>query len=276
MGSQEKKVVQEALRQVEERRQRRQGWEALRWVVGWWVLVLVVFFLAPWPLQEKIWAAAHGVCAQVPGHMLRFGDRLLPLCARDSGIYLGTLLGVAYLLARGRWMAAGRPPRWFWRVFTPVAVFFAADVANSVAEDWFAGGIYPPHNLLRLASGLLLGVMVAVLLLWAFNLSFAQRRPDRPILSHWGDVAGLLVVAAAAGLALGGGWAPLFVPLTVLTMLGMVGMLLAGCFLWFLMLLEGREPVDSGWEALPALFWAGVATVALIAALSGARSWLGL
>ena len=48
MGGQEKEVVERALRQVENRRQRRRGVEALRWLVIWWVLLLVAFFVTPW------------------------------------------------------------------------------------------------------------------------------------------------------------------------------------------------------------------------------------
>jgi uncharacterized membrane protein len=252
-------------------------------LVGWWLLVLVVFFLVPVSseggavtIADRVWAAAHGVCAQVDGHMLVVGGHVLPLCARDSGIYAGTLLGIIYLLVRGGWRAAGRPPRWFWWIAGLIALYFVADVTNSVADDWFFGAVYPPHNLLRLTSGLLLGMVTSVLLLWAINLSFAHRQAERSILPHWGDMLGLVLVEAVGGLALWSQWRPLFVPLVVLSFSGMVAMLLAACFLWFLTRTRGKDLVENGWDAVPALFWASVGTVLIIAVLSWLRYRLGL
>jgi uncharacterized membrane protein len=276
LGRQEKEVVEKALRQVEDRRQRRRGVEAMRWLAIWWVLLLVAFFVAPWPLGEKLWAAAHGVCAQPAGHMLTFGGQELPLCARDSGLYLGALMATVYLLARRRWLAAGRPPRWFWVVSAAVVFFFLADVANSVADDWFFGAVYRPHNALRLTTGLLMGTITAVLVLWAINVSFTERKLDRPILPHWGDLVGLLFTAGLSGLALWSGWPALFLILTVLSMGGMVGMLLLANALGFLTLTRGRGLLGNAWESIPLLFWGGVAAVVEIAALSWLRYRLGL
>ncbi len=282
MGRQERQIVEQARKQVEARRQRRRGEQCLRWAVAWWLVVLVLFFLLPLPggrevgLAERVWAAAHGVCAQKEGHMLFLGGHVLPLCARDSGIYLGALLAVLYLLAIGRGWAGGRPPRWFWRVVWGSIGFFAVDVANSVADDWFFGGVYRPHNLLRLTSGLLMGLVTGVLLLWALHLSFARRRPERPIVDRPAGFLGLLLVEALGGLALWSGWGWLYLPMTVLTLGGMVGMLLVGVWLLFLFWTRGREPVPGFREAAPAFFWAGVTTVALIASLSWLRYRLGL
>jgi len=271
LGRQEKQVVQEAMRQVQARRKRRREDRSLHGLVGLWLLVLVAFFLAPWPLGEKVWAAAHGICAQVEGHMLSFGGQPLPLCARDSGIYVGTWLGVIYLLLRGRWLAVGRPPRWFWWIFAAMGVFFVADVANSVAGEWFYGSIYPPHNALRLSSGLLLGMCISVVLLWALNLSFAGRQPKRSVMPGWMDMVGLFLLESAVGWGLWSGWPPLYLPATVLAMVGMLAMLLAGCFLWAIALARRQEPIQEAREVLPPLFWASLASIALLAVLSWLR-----
>lgn len=276
MSRREEEVVREAMRQVEGRRQRRRGVAILRWLVAFWLLALALFFLLPWPLAGKVWALAHGLCAQREGHMLGFAGRFLPLCARDSGLYLGALLGAAYLLARGRALAAGRPARWFWAPFLAMVVLFAVDVANSVAADWFQSGVYPPDNLLRLASGMLVGVLMAVPLLWAMNLSFAGRQMERPVLPLWVDLVALFIVAALGGLALAAGWPALYLPLAVLSLAGMVGMLVGANFLWFVLAVKGRKALANGWEALPYLLAASLAAVLETAALSALRYWLGL
>jgi hypothetical protein len=152
-----------------------------------------------------------------------------------------------------------------------VGAFFVADVANSVAGEWFYGSVYPPHNALRLSSGLLLGMCISVVLLWAFNLSFAGCQPRRSILPGWMDVAGLFLLESAAGWGLWSGWPPLYLTATVLAMLSMLATLLVGCFLWAITLTRRREPIQEAREVLPPLFWASLASVLLLAVLSWLR-----
>lgn len=271
----EDEVVQEALRQVEAHRRRRRGAEALRWCAVWWAVVLLAFFLAPWPLADKVWAAVHGLCAQTPGHMLRFGEEELPLCARDSGIYLGVTLGAAFLLVRGRWLAAGRPARWFWALLAGVLAFFATDALNSLADDWFGLRLlYVPDNRLRLASGLALGLALAVLLLWAVHLSFRGRQRERRIVAGPADLAGLLLLGIGGGLALGSGWPPLYIPLAALSVGGLVASLVVLNAL-LILIGQGRRLLEDLWEAGRPLLGAGLLAVAEMALLSWLRYRLG-
>lgn len=268
----EDEVVQEALRQVEAHRRRRRGEEAFRWCALWWVAVLLAFFLSPWPLADKVWAAVHGLCAQTPGHMLRFGEQELPLCARDSGIYLGIAFGTTFWLARGRWLAAGRPTRWFWVLMAGVLAFFAVDAFNSLVDDWFGLRLfYAPDNRLRLASGLALGLVLAVLLLWAVHLSFRGQRRGRRIVAGWPDLAGLLFLGIVGGLALGSGWPPLYIPLVVLSVGGMVFSLVVLNALLLLLIRRGKRVLEDLWEAGRPLLWGSILAVAEMALLSWLR-----
>lgn len=271
MSGREDEILQQARQQVADRRTRRRGEFFLQGVLVWWLLVLAAFFLVPWPLSAKVWVAVRGLCAQHPGHMLLFGGQVLPLCARDSGTYLGMLLGTAYLLARGRWRAAGRPLRAFWFFLAAGLLFFGVDVLNSVALDWFGWEAYSPHNALRLASGLLLGLVVSALFLWVVHLAFANRQTERRIVPHWGDLLGLAGVGLLGGLALWSGWPPLYVPLTALSVGGAVLLLWAANALLFLTRVRGRELVASLWELTPFLFWGGIAAVAEMALLAWLR-----
>ena len=51
------------------------------------------------PLEWKMYAVVHGVCAQA--HNVDMAGMRLPLCARNTGIYSGFLVTVLYLLALG-------------------------------------------------------------------------------------------------------------------------------------------------------------------------------
>jgi uncharacterized membrane protein len=275
MSNREDQILEQARQQVADRRTRRRGEFFLQGLLVWWLLVLVAFFLVPWPLSAKVWVAVHGLCAQRPGHMLLFGEQVLPLCARDSGTYLGVLLGTVYLLARGRWRAAGRPLRAFWFVLAAALLFFGVDVVNSVALDWFGWQAYPPHNALRLASGLLLGLVTSVLLLWVVHLAFANRQTERRIVAQWGDLLGLAGVGIGGGLILWSGWPPLYVPATVLSVGGAVLLLWVGNALFFLTRARGRELIADFWEITPFLFWGGIAAVAEMALLAWLRYRVG-
>ena len=275
MPQREEEILEQAAQQVAARRQRRQGEFFLQGILVWWLLVLAAFFLIPWPFPDRVWVAVHGLCAQRTGHMLLFGGQVLPLCARDSGIYLGVLLGVVYLLARGRWRAAGRPIRVFWWVLVAALAIFGADVLNSAAADWFGWQVYTPQNWLRLASGLLLGLVTAVLLLWVIHLAVASRQVERRILPHWADLLGLLATGALGGAALWSGRPALYLPLTVLSVAGAVLLLWAGNALLLLTRARGRERLASLWEATPFLFWGGIATVVEMAALAWLRYGVG-
>jgi hypothetical protein len=275
MSDREDQVLEKAKQQVAARRQRRQGDFFLQGILVWWFLILAAFFLVPWPLSGKLWVAVHGLCAQRSGHMLLFGEQVLPLCARDSGTYLGVLLGTLFLLARGRWRAAGRPIRAFWVVLVAVLLFFGADVVNSVAADWFGWQLYPPQNALRLASGLFLGMATGVLLLWVINLAFAGRQVERRIVANGGDLLGLAIAGAAGGLALWSGWLPLYIPLTILSVGGAVLLLWAGNALLLLNRARGRELLTGFWELAPFLFWGGIATVVEMAVLAWLRYRVG-
>lgn len=124
----------------------------------------LVFVVAPWPLAQKAHAMLHGLCAQRFSHSFLLGGQALPFDARMTGIYGGFLVTFCYLAATDRvraWGTLSRP------VLTVLALFvlaLAIDGTNSTLRDlgwWYP---YQPDNRLRLGTGLLTGISLAVLL----------------------------------------------------------------------------------------------------------------
>src|SRR5512138_820922 len=114
------------------------------------------------PLEWKMYAVVHGVCAQA--HTVDMAGMRLPLCARNTGIYSGFLVTVLYLLALGRARAAKLPP---WSILIALLAFvviMAVDGFNSLLVDMFMPHLYTPRNELRTLTGIGMGVAMAVLL----------------------------------------------------------------------------------------------------------------
>jgi uncharacterized membrane protein len=98
-----------------------------------------------------VWLGS-GVCSQNPAHSFWIGGRPLPMCARDLGLF--GALGLTLPFARG-------PHRmsWLW-LLAPLLL----DGANSFASEALGLGLYEPTNPLRLLTGALAGIALALVL----------------------------------------------------------------------------------------------------------------
>ena len=134
--------------------------------------VLALFSLPPHDPLDKADRFAYAVCHRIPDHSFSIGGRQLPLCARCSGTYLGALAGIVVLLALGRGRANRFPAPKFLVAFGIFMAAWAIDGANSYAS-FFPGlpQLYEPNNLLRLATGVLEGLVIAAFVLPLFNMT---------------------------------------------------------------------------------------------------------
>lgn len=186
--------------------------------LGFWIA------LTPPGFWAKIRMIGYAVCHQLPGHSLFDAEHQFPLCARCTGMYLGSLLGLGFTWLQGK--RSGFPPLWVWIFFAFFFLSFALDGINS-ALGVLPGlkQIYPSQNWLRLLTGLGMGLAMGALLAVAFTQAvwhdalelkiFAQSRPFLMM---------LLAALAVAALAL---WGPSIVKqaLMLLSTLGVLVML---------------------------------------------------
>jgi len=96
------------------------------------------------------------VCHQMPERTLQVGGRLLCVCARDTGIYLGLLVGLSLLPMRRR--GASGPPN----LYVTLAMILPMIIDGATQ----AIGLRTSTNELRLITGLLFGTATSPFLVY--------------------------------------------------------------------------------------------------------------
>ncbi len=197
-------------------------WALLALGAAYVVALAALVFLPGATLLDRLRALDGGICAQLPTHSFYPAGQQLPLCARNTGIYLGVALGFLTLLASGR-VRAARLPR------LPVAValvglvgLMGMDGFNSLLLDLGAPHLYQPNNLLRLVTGLGAGVAMAAFITPVTNGLLWREEDMRPSFRSFGQVAITLPLLLLAFLAVGSQTAWLLYPIAILSSLGLL------------------------------------------------------
>lgn len=223
------------------------------------LLVVSIFVLSPTSFAlGKLDAVAYAVCHRIPERSFSFGGQPLPLCARCTGTFSGILLTLVTLTLAGRSRACRMPAP---RVLVVLALFtlaWAFDGFNSYLTLYpGAPHLYEPQNWLRLTTGMLNGLALGTLTFVVFNFSLWHAPQPQAVIQSWGELAGLVTLAALLiGLVLSGNDYLLY-PLALFSTLGVVVML-TGVNTVMVVIASRRENTadrwrDAAWPLLVAL-----------------------
>jgi len=135
------------------------------------------------------------VCHQRPERTLFIGGQYLPVCARDTGAFIGLLLGYMLVLFLGRKAAKG-PPNLYLSSAMMLPLF--VDSFGQILGFWIS------TNALRLLTGLFFGTALTPFLIYAHSLSFLKGKtplirklePENAVLDDqdsWFDAKALLL-----------------------------------------------------------------------------------
>ena len=208
-------------------KRRPRVWEPPQWALialaaAYVVALAGLIFLPGSTLLDRLRALDGGICAQLPTHSFYPAGEQLPLCARNTGIYMGFALGFLTLLGAGR-VRAARLPR------LPVALtlvglvgVMAIDGFNSLFLDLGAPHLYQPQNLLRLVTGLGTGVAMVAFVLPVTNGLLWRWEDTRPSFRSFGQLAVVAPLLLIAFLAVGSQTAWLLYPIAALSSLGLM------------------------------------------------------
>ena len=155
-------------------------------------LLAALVFLPGTSVLDRLRWLDSGICAQLPSHSFYPGGERLPLCARNTGIYLGFIITLITFYATGRGRAQQLPS---WPIIVVLAlgiVALAVDGFNSFFLDLGLNHLYQPHNLLRLATGLATGLALASLGLPFLNRLLWREYKEQRSISSWGGLVLLL------------------------------------------------------------------------------------
>jgi uncharacterized membrane protein len=189
------------------------------------LLVLGWLLSTPPGLLGKTDAIGYAVCHRIEARSYRIGDRPMPLCARCSGMYLGAMLGLVFHFILGK-KKAGMPILSIMISMGVLLLAFGVDGVNSYLH-FFPGfkGLYEPNNLLRLITGMGMGLVISSFLYPAFSQTVWQDLTEERTLKNW-VVFGILLLLAAGlvGLVLSD-WAVIMYPLALISSAGVMVLL---------------------------------------------------
>lgn len=202
--------------------------ESLPWRYAFVTIVLVLLLgliLAPgMSLDQKMYAALHGLCSQQ--HNIILGGLEFPICARCSGIYISTLLTLGYFVVIGRGLAARVAPLPILGVLIAFVLIMATDGFHSMAVELGIWKLYEPRNDVRTLTGIGVGIGIAVLLLIMVNTVLRNNADEEmAVFQNWRELAGAVALNMLLMVAIYGNLDFMAWPLAILAFSGMVGVI---------------------------------------------------
>ena len=212
-------------------------------------------------LQAILHWIGYGLCHQLPERSFFGGGVQVPVCARDTGIYLGVLLSLAIIAVVHRGSRPrGLPTRAGWFAIALMAGAMALDGGTEYA------GLRGTTNELRLITGLLAGFAIGAVIapmindeLWRTGSN--ERVLDTPWrLAIWLSAVPIAYAVVYWAMPLLGVGYPILVAIAIVATLTAVNLVMVS------MLPAFERQADGLWQALP--------PIAVAVAVSFVEIWL--
>jgi uncharacterized membrane protein len=222
--------------------------------------IIALFVVAPpQGLWEKARLIGYALCHQMPDRSFFFHEHQSPLCARCTGMYLGVLLGLIFLVVRRRTHAARLPGAAIISMLIGFITIMGIDGINStISIIPGAPQLYHTTNVHRIVTGTLYGLAIAMLFIPVLSSAIWKRPSGDRTVKNWRELAILVVIAFAidAVVLTEADW--LLYPVTILSIVG--PLLLLG-FMGAVIVLTVRNLVNvvERWQQLILPLMSGIA-----------------
>lgn len=213
-------------------------------VFGTWLL------LTPDGLLGKADAVGYAICHRIDGRSFHIHGRPLPLCARDTGIYLGALVGFVVVGASGRSRAGQMPPTPILATLVAFIFIMGVDGLNSYSHFFEnTPHLYTPRNWLRLVTGTFHGLALSSLVYPVLNMTLWKNVEPEPTIANFKELGGLVLVCALMIELVLLEVPVILYPLAILSALGVV-MMLTAVNTMIAVIVMRREGAYTRWREL--------------------------
>ena len=212
------------------------------------IIIVLGIIVPPWSVLGKAHLIGYGICHQIPERTFFFNNHPLPLCARCSGIYLGAMVGFVGLLIAGRRRVGELPPGRVLLILGGFIVVMGIDGVNSYLTFFpNVPHLYEPQNWLRLATGMLNGLALSLIVYPVFNYTLWHNTERRPsIQAPWELIPFLCTIPVSVWMLESGAEFWLY-PLSILSTGGVL-LLLTMVNTMIVLILVRRESVAVNWR----------------------------
>lgn len=220
-------------------------------------------------LAQALHWLGFGLCHQLPERSFFGGGVQVPVCARDTGIYIGFVLSLAVMALLDRGRRRSELPRW---PLLALGGFMVAVMAWDGVTSY--AGLRTTTNDIRLATGLLTGWALPLVVAPLVNSQLWTSSSNERVLDGWSDAALWLLALPAAFavvrwiLPLAGVVFPVLVAVCILVTFVSVNLVIAT-------LIPRLERRSASWlAAWPALLVGLALSLVEIGGTAWLRAWL--
>lgn len=238
-------------------------------------IIMLVAAILPKQVFQPLDLVGYAVCHRIITRSFIINQMQLPVCARDTGMFSGVLLGVLFLASTLRSRAARFPSAKLALLLGLCFVVWGFDGFNSYLVLLRGEPLlYEPRNWLRLTTGAFMGVSLSAFVVPLFNQAVWRDQSPAASVEGIGAVLRLWGIAIAIiGMVL---WqAPfLYGPIALTSTLGVIALLTMVNGLLALLARKRHNQIDHWRQLLPyAILGLGLC-IAEIALIDLARSAL--
>ncbi|MHB1346235.1 MAG: DUF2085 domain-containing protein [Candidatus Humimicrobiaceae bacterium] len=134
------------------------------------------------------------VCHQLPQRTLLFGNLLMPVCSRCSGIYIGFLFTMVFLFILFRKRESELPPVY---VIVIAIVFILSSIIDGLLSYL---GVYITNNILRLITGYMFGAGISIIIYPVFVYQYFKDTQKKKIFQNYRQFIYFIIISVILSL----------------------------------------------------------------------------
>jgi len=164
--------------------------------------------------MEILERIGYAVCHQLPEKSIFIEGKQLPVCARDTGIYFGSLISLFFVLLSKRRRSNSIPVPYISFTFVFFMLLMGVDAVSSYV------GFRETTNSIRLLTGLLVGISLPLFMYPILIDNLLEEHDEEHILKSWYELLLLLFLVISSYLLILYFNVQLYYPVAFATVIG--------------------------------------------------------